>query len=123
MNAPDAFNANCVSRAVLDRIAHKWPMLVIYALAGRTVRYGELQRRIGGVSQKMLIQTLRSMERDGLLSRRVLPTTPPSVEHRLTELGDSLREPLAAICRWAERNAGRLGVPAARASVDLTLST
>jgi DNA-binding HxlR family transcriptional regulator len=110
--APDVFNANCVSRAVLDRIAHKWPMLVIYALAGRTLRYAELQRRIDGISQKMLTQTLRRMEGDGLVARRVLPTTPPSVEYRLTELGDSLREPLSAICRWAERNGARLAAGA-----------
>lgn len=104
---PDVFSARCVSRAVLDRIAHKWPMLVVYALAGRTLRYAELQRRIEGISQKMLTQTLREMERAGLVSRRVIPTTPPSVEYRLTDLGDSLREPLAAICRWAEQNAAR----------------
>jgi DNA-binding HxlR family transcriptional regulator len=106
--SPDVFSAGCVSRAVLDRIAHKWPMLVIYALAGRTVRYGELQRRIEGISQKMLTQTLRRMERDGLVSRSVLPTSPPSVEYALTALGESLREPLSAICRWAEANAARL---------------
>jgi DNA-binding HxlR family transcriptional regulator len=106
--SPDVFSARCVSRALLDRIASKWPMLVIYALAGRTLRYAELQRRIEGTSQKMLTQTLRRMEAGGLVARRVLPTTPPSVEYRLTELGDSLREPLAAICRWAEANATRL---------------
>lgn len=108
--APDVFNARCVSRAVLDRIAQKWPMLVVYALAGRELRYAELERRIGGISQKMLTQTLRQMERDGLVSRRVLPTTPPSVEYRLTALGESLREPLAAICRWAEAHARELPV-------------
>ncbi len=107
--APDVFSARCVSRALLDRIANKWPMLVVYALAGRTLRYAELQRRIEGISQKMLTQTLRRMEADGLVGRRVIPTTPPSVEYRLTELGDSLREPLAAICRWAEGHAASLG--------------
>ncbi len=105
---PDVFSARCVSRTVLDRIASKWPMLVVYALAGRTLRYAELQRRIEGISQKMLTQTLRRMERDGLVARRVIPTTPPGVEYRLTGLGDSLREPLTAICRWAEANAARL---------------
>ncbi len=101
----DIFSSRCVSRALLDRIANKWPMLVVYALAGRTLRYAELQRRIEGISQKMLTQTLRRMEADGLVARRVIPTTPPSTEYRLTELGDSLREPLTAICRWAEGHA------------------
>ena len=98
----DVLNENCPSRKVLDRIADKWTSLVIYALSEGTLRYGELQRRIGGVSQKMLTQTLRSLERDGLLERRVYPVVPPRVEYSLTRLGLTLQEPLQAICLWAE---------------------
>ena len=95
-------NGDCPSRQVLDRIADKWTALVIEALSGGTLRYSELQRRIGGVSQKMLTQTLRSLERDGLIQRKVYPVVPPMVEYSLTKLGSTLHEPLEAICRWAE---------------------
>ena len=72
------------------------------------MRYGELQRRIGGISQKMLTQTLRSLEDDGLAERVVYPVVPPMVEYSLTPLGRSLEDPLAAIRRWAERNLPKL---------------
>ena len=98
----DVMNENCPSRKVLDRIADKWTSLVILALSDGTLRYGELKRRIGGVSQKMLTQTLRSLEEDGLLSRKVYPVVPPMVEYSLTPLGRSLNEPLTAIRKWAE---------------------
>ena len=100
----DVMNEACPSRAVLDRIADKWTALVIHALGEGTLRYGELQRRVGGISQKMLTQTLRSLEEDGLVDRRVYPVVPPMVEYTLTPLGRSLEEPLSAICNWAERN-------------------
>src|SRR3954451_10848898 len=100
----DVMNEACPSRAVLDRIADKWTALVIHALGGGTLRYGELQRRVGGISQKMLTQTLRSLEEDGLVDRRAYPVVPPMVEYTLTPLGRSLQEPLSAICKWAERN-------------------
>jgi len=100
----DVMNEACPSRAVLDRIADKWTALIIYALSDGTLRYGELQRRVGGITQKMLTQTLRSLEADGLVDRRVHPVVPPMVEYTLTPLGRSLREPLGAIRRWAERN-------------------
>jgi DNA-binding HxlR family transcriptional regulator len=87
---------------VLDLIANRWTALVIYALAGGTQRYSALQRKIGGVSQKMLTQTLRKLERDGLVERRVYPVVPPKVEYSLTPLGRTLTGPLRAICRWAE---------------------
>ena len=87
---------------MLDLIANRWTALVIYALAGGTQRYSALQRKIGGVSQKMLTQTLRKLERDGLVERRVYPVVPPKVEYSLTPLGRTLTGPLRAICRWAE---------------------
>ena len=104
----DVMNPDCPSRKVLERIADKWTSLVIYALAEKTLRYGELQRRIGGVSQKMLTQTLRSLEQDGLVARKIYPVVPPMVEYSLTPLGKTLIEPLTAIRQWAERHLSKL---------------
>lgn len=100
----DVLDQSCPSRQVLSRIADKWTTLVIYALSGETLRFSELRRRIAGVSQKMLTQTLRQLERDGLVERKVYAVVPPRVEYRLTPLGASLEDPLAALCRWAERH-------------------
>ncbi len=99
---PDVFNANCESRQVLALIADRWSMLVIYALSRRGRRHGELKRMIGGISQKMLTQTLRSLERDGLVQRSVHDVVPPRVDYALTPLGRTLLQPLSAICRWAQ---------------------
>src|SRR3954449_3360766 len=98
---PNVLDQNCESRQALDRIADKWTCLVVYALVDGPARHGQLRRRIEGISQKMLTQTLRSMERDGLLSRRVVDVIPPHVEYALTPLGETLKEPLTAICHWA----------------------
>lgn len=103
LSEPNVFNANCPTQQVLDTIANKWTVIVVYALSkGGTKRYSELQREIGGVSQKMLTQTLRNLERDGLVERKVYPVVPPKVEYCLTPLGETLTEPLKAICKWAE---------------------
>jgi DNA-binding HxlR family transcriptional regulator len=102
------FRPECGSREVLDRIADRWTALIIYALSRGTLRYSELQRKIAGVSQKMLTQTLRSLERDGLVERKVYPVVPPKVEYSLTPLGRTLIEPLRAICRWAEQHLSEL---------------
>ena len=101
---PDVFNPNCDSRQVLALIADRWSMLVIYALGRRVRRHGELKRMIGGISQKMLTQTLRSLERDGIVARRVYDVVPPRVEYALTSLGQTLLTPLGAICRWAQNH-------------------
>ena len=98
----DVFNADCPSRQVLDRIADRWTALVILALSEKTMRYGELQRRISGVSQKMLTQTVRSLERDGLVIRKIHAVVPPMVEYTLTPLGRTLIKPLDAVRLWAE---------------------
>ena len=98
----------CPSRQVLDRLSDKWSTLIIYSLREDTLRYGELQRRIGGVSQKMLTQTLRSLEDDGIVERTVYPVVPPMVEYSLTPLGKTLIEPLSAICQWAEKHLPQL---------------
>jgi len=104
-NSPDSevFKADCPTQRVLETIADKWSVIVIYALSKQeTRRYSELQRLIGGVSQKMLTQTLRKLERDGLVERHVYPVVPPKVEYSLTPLGKTLTELLRAICKWAE---------------------
>src|SRR5258708_39381663 len=97
-------DADCPSRHFLARLADKWSVLVIYALEGGPQRNGELRRMIGGISQKMLTQTLRNLERDGLVARKVHAMVPPRVDYALTPLGRSLGRPLAVFCEWAERH-------------------
>src|SRR5580765_2603449 len=104
----NVLDPDCPSRVVLDRIAEKWTGLVILGLADGTLRFGQLRERIGGVSAKVLTETLRAMQRDGLLTRRVYAEVPPRVEYSLTPLGRSLREPLGVVQEWAERNAGKV---------------
>jgi DNA-binding HxlR family transcriptional regulator len=98
---PNVLSQNCESRQALDRIADKWTCLIVYALLDGPRRHGELKRMIEGISQKMLTQTLRSMEADGLVSRTVVDVIPPHVEYALTPLGRTLSDPLVAICQWA----------------------
>lgn len=114
----DAFMSGCPSRALLDRISNKWVTLVLCALGGgeaanaaagersepRAMRFSELSRSLIGVSQKMLTQTLRSLERDGLITRTVTPTVPVTVSYEPTELGVSLHQLMGALKRWAEAN-------------------
>ena len=114
-SAPSVLEPQCPSRLVLDRIADKWTALVIQILARGTMRYAQLQRAIGGISQKMLTQTLRSLERDGLVRRTVHPVIPPKVEYSLTRLGRTLIEPLHALCRWSEKHLAELQANRARA--------
>ncbi len=101
---PSVFNQHCPSQVILERIADKWTTLVIYKLDKKTMRFGELKREIGGVSQKMLTQTLRNLEADGLVTRTVYPVVPPKVEYSLTPLGRTLLSPLGALCRWAQEH-------------------
>lgn len=98
---PNVFDQQCESRQALDLIADKWTVLIIYALINGPRRHGELRRVIQGISQKMLTQTLRRLEMDGLVQRIVFDRVPPHVEYSLTPLGDTLRGPLVAICEWA----------------------
>jgi len=103
----DLFDPACPTRRLLDRIGTKWTSMVVKVLADAgpdEVRFAELQRRMPGVSQKMLSVTLRSLTCDGLVARRVEPTVPPKVHYRLTDLGRSLEVPLAALRSWAEEN-------------------
>jgi len=99
--APNVLSPQCPTRMVLDLIADKWTTLVIYLLSSGTRRYGQLQREIGGISQKMLTQTLRKLEEDGLVKRAVYAEVPPRTEYTLTELGVTLKEPLGSLCQWA----------------------
>jgi DNA-binding HxlR family transcriptional regulator len=98
---PDVLDQNCESRQALELIADKWTALVVYALVDGPRRHGELRRTVDGISQKMLTQTLRRMEADGLVDREVLDRVPPHVEYSLTPLGRTLERPLVAICEWA----------------------
>ena len=98
---PNVLDQQCESRQALDRIADKWSILIVYALVDGPLRHGELRRTIQGISQKMLTQTLRSMESDGLVARDVKEMIPPHVEYSLTPLGRTLMDPLVAICHWA----------------------
>jgi DNA-binding HxlR family transcriptional regulator len=98
---PNVLNQSCESRQALERIADKWTCLIVYALLDGPRRHGELKRLIEGISQKMLTQTLRSMEADGLATRTVIDVIPPHVEYGLTPLGQTLSDPLVAICQWA----------------------
>lgn len=103
---PSAFSGPCPTRALLDRIADKWTTLIIGILgeAEHPVRFGELRRAVTGISQKMLTQTLRNLERDGLVLRTLYPEIPPRVEYALTPLGRTLGEPLHALAQWAEQH-------------------
>lgn len=117
----DAFAASCPSRRLLDTIGDKWASLVIVALGleGR-MRYSQLAARIDGVSQKMLTQTLRGLERDGLLTRTVTPAVPVRVDYELTPLGLSLLEPISHLKAWAEQHMP--DVDSARAEYDRAAS-
>jgi DNA-binding HxlR family transcriptional regulator len=100
----NVYAAQCPTRQALDRIADRWTALIVGLLAQRTHRFGELRRSIDGISHKVLVQTLRSLERDGLVLRQPLATNPPTVEYSLTALGQSLVGPLASIRDWAEKH-------------------
>lgn len=120
-SAPSVLDPRCPSRLVLDRIADKWTALTIQILSGGTMRYAALYREIGGISQKMLTQTLRSLERDGLVQRKVHPVVPPKVEYSLTKLGRTLIEPLQGLCRWSEKHLSELQANRARAKQTAAL--
>jgi DNA-binding HxlR family transcriptional regulator len=103
---PDAFIAACPSRAILIRLGEKWALLAIAALASEPQHFGELRRRLQGVSQKMLTQTLRSLERDGLVHRQVLDVRPIRVEYSLTALGIDFAGHAIALKEWIEAHLG-----------------
>lgn len=112
----DVFMAECPARQLLDRIGDKWVSLILGSLAHGPLRYAELSRAIPGVSPKMLTQTLRALERDGLIDRHVTPQVPVRVDYELTDLGRSLHPVLVTMKDWAESRMGE--VLAARSRYD-----
>jgi DNA-binding HxlR family transcriptional regulator len=106
--AYDVFLEDCPARTTLNLVADTWSVIAIVALGRGPARYSELQDRIGGISKKMLTQTIRKLEANGLVDRKVLATAPPGTEYRLTALGQSLLEPVRALSEWAEDNTDAL---------------
>ncbi|MFE9727385.1 winged helix-turn-helix transcriptional regulator [Streptomyces sp. NPDC005794] len=98
------YRSDCPSRPILDQIADKWSMMVM-AVLDKPTRFNEIKRRLEGVTQRVLTQTLRRLERNGMIVRRVLPTSPVGVEYSLTPLGESLREPFGRLYDWTVNNA------------------
>src|SRR5690242_836227 len=100
--------ATCPSRTSLARIDNKWTARVVTVLGNGRMRFGDLKKEIDGISGKVLTETLRDLERDGLVARHVYAEVPPRVEYELTELGFTLHEPLLVLCRWAEQHIARV---------------
>jgi DNA-binding HxlR family transcriptional regulator len=117
----DAFDPDCPTRVVLDRIGDKWTVLVIGALQDGPLRFSVLRTRIGGVAAKVLTQTLRAMERDGLLTRTVHAQVPPRVDYELTDLGGSLTGPIQTLTDWAETHLAQ--ILGARETYDVAADT
>ncbi|MBM9469170.1 winged helix-turn-helix transcriptional regulator [Nakamurella leprariae] len=104
----DLYRTDCAARQILDRVGDRWTVLIIGVLSDGSARFSQLRRRIEGISQKMLTQTLRGLERDGLVHRTVFPEVPVRVEYELTQMGRTLEEPLRALQRWALENEDRI---------------
>jgi len=104
----DLFDPDCPTRLVLDRIGDKWTVLIVLLLSDGPMRFSELRAQLGRVAPKVLTQTLRRLERDGLVTREIFAEVPPRVEYTLTGLGHSLTKPIAVIGDWAEVNVGRI---------------
>jgi DNA-binding HxlR family transcriptional regulator len=117
-SSANILDANPHLRQTLELVADKWVVAVLYILSGGTKRYGELQREIGEISQRMLTRTLRDLERNGLVQRKVYPVVPPMVEYSLTPLGDTMNGVLKSVCDWSTQNFD--AVEAARIEYDRT---
>jgi DNA-binding HxlR family transcriptional regulator len=107
---PEVFTLECPTQKVFDILCNKWSLIILYCLSFGTKRHNQLQKQIEGISQKMLTQTLRHLERHGLVARKVFPVVPPRVEYSLTALGATLIEPLAYLCEWSENNIEELEI-------------
>lgn len=105
---PDPYQPGCPTRRVLDLIGDRWTVLLVNTLGSGPLRFSELRRRVAGISQKMLTQTLRELERDGLVARTVYPEVPVRVEYALTEAGTTLRAPLKALEEWSIEHLGSI---------------
>ncbi len=100
----NVYDQNCPTRLVLDRVADKWTVLIIGKLSTQTLRFGELQREVSGISTKVLTQALRGLERDGIVNRQIYASVPPKVEYSLTPLGQTLVQLVDSMRLWAETN-------------------
>ncbi|MGW4647092.1 winged helix-turn-helix transcriptional regulator [Kitasatospora sp. NPDC004289] len=116
LHAPDVNDRMCPSRGVLEHVTSRWGVLVLIALAEREYRFSELRRRVAGVSEKMLAQTLQTLERDGFVEREAHPVIPPRVDYRLTPLGHEAAEMVGGLAHWVERQTP--GVLANRQAYD-----
>lgn len=110
--APDVMVAACPSRRILSHVTSRWGVLVLIALRDQTLRFSALRRHIGGVSERMLAQTLQTLEADGFVIRRSFDVVPPHVEYSLSPLGEEVTGKVAALAEWIEDNLGR--IPGAR---------
>jgi DNA-binding HxlR family transcriptional regulator len=102
------YDRSCPARLIIDHLADKWAVLIVSRLAAGTLRFAELRRAVDGISQKMLASTLRDLERDGLVKRKLYASVPPKVEYSLTPLGSSLVNKVEELCGWAEANVGQV---------------
>ncbi len=116
LGGADVYLRNCASRDVLDLLSNKWACLVLGSLSTGPRRFGALRRHLDGITQKMLTQTLRELERAGLVDRRVFPTAPPQVEYSLTPLGEDLETLMGAVRAWSEKHIE--AITSARAAYD-----
>jgi DNA-binding HxlR family transcriptional regulator len=119
LTAPSPLHQDCRKVGeILSRIGDKWTVLVVMSLRERRMRFNEIKRAVGGISQQMLTRTLKGLERDGMVSRTVHPTVPPQVEYELTGLGHSLSEPVMALGDWALRHLPQIESNRARYDAD-----
>lgn len=108
MRRGELMSADCPSREILRHITSRWGLLVLIALSEETLRFSELRRKIGGVSEKMLAQTLQALEEDGFIHREAHPVVPPHVDYSLTPLGSEVKEQVAGLADWLESNLHRI---------------
>lgn len=104
----EVLDPNCPSREILRHITSRWGLLILLALSDQTLRFSELRRKVGGVSEKMLAQTLQSLEEDGFVDRRSFPVVPPHVEYSLTPLGIEVKDQVSGLANWLESNLHRV---------------
>lgn len=114
--AQELYRADCPSRTIIDQISDKWSMLILAVLCSEPQRFNAIKRRLEGVTQKALTHALRRLERNGLISRRVIPTSPIAVEYSVTPLGRTLKEPFAALYAWTMEHGSE--IEAARQAFD-----
>ena len=108
MRRGELFSVKCPSRTILNHVTSRWGVLVLVALMGGTHRFSELRRKVGGVSEKMLAQTLQCLEKDGFVKRVSLPVVPPHVEYTLTSMGEEVSHKVESLADWIEENTGRI---------------